>query len=333
MIGLVVLLATAGAPESSLATRRLAHDRRVERGAYLAKSVGRCLDCHSPLDSSNPARPRAGKVGAGDVWDPRVPVVAPNITPDPETGVGRWTDTQLGRAIRESIGHQPRGLEFSLPWGYFSVLTDDDLASIVAYVRTLPAVHNPLPRRPMRPGPDRETLDAGPFDREDLRDPVHRGEYLVHLGQCVVCHTPRWRGVLPLEGMLFGGGRRFEIRGGYGVEVDPDPWLDSAPKRAKPPSGLVAASANITPDASGIPYYDEQIFIKTIRTGRVAGVRAMSPAMPWIWFRNLNDEDLRAIHAFLRTLSPVRHRVNNTDPPTLCRRCGRLHGLGDLNAP
>ena len=69
----------------------------------------------------------------------------------------------------------------------------------------------------------------------------------------------------------------------------------------------------------------------TIRTGRVAGIRPLSYAMPWIRYRLLTDEDLGAIFAYLRSVKPVRHRVNNTEPPTWCPRCGRLHGLGALN--
>jgi len=67
----------------------------------------------------------------------------------------------------------------------------------------------------------------------------------------------------------------------------------------------------------------------TIRTGRVAGIRPLTHAMPWLMFRNLTDDDLRAIFEYLRSVPPVKHRVNNTDPPTWCARCGRLHGLGE----
>jgi hypothetical protein len=93
----------------------------------------------------------------------------------------------------------------------------------------------------------------------------------------------------------------------------------------------VVVSPNITPDPSGIAWYDEAIFIKTIRTGRVAGVRELSGCMPWLAYRKLSDGDLEVIFAYLRSVPPVRHRVNNTDPPTWCARCGRRHGLGELN--
>jgi len=93
------------------------------------------------------------------------------------------------------------------------------------------------------------------------------------------------------------------------------------------------ASANITQDPSGIPYYTEAIFIQTIRTGKVAGVRPLSAAMPWVFFRTMTDADLRDVFAYLRSVAAVQHRVNNADPPTWCPRCGRRHGLGEFNMP
>jgi mono/diheme cytochrome c family protein len=157
-----------------------------------------------------------------------------------------------------------------------------------------------------------------------------RMPYLVQLGECIGCHTTTDGRGQPDRTMAFAGGRRFVVAKGFGDELFPDPV--SAPGAAEP-SGTIVTSANITPPASGIAFYDEDIFIKTIRTGRVAGVRALSSAMPWVFFRNMTDDDLRAVFAYLKTVRPVAHRVSNVDPPTLCPRCGRRHGLGDLNPP
>jgi hypothetical protein len=147
------------------------------------------------------------------------------------------------------------------------------------------------------------------------------------------CHTPARADGNPVRELTFGGGRRFRIEKGVGFEVSSfDPTYASASASAGPPAtGRVVASANITPDPSGIPYYTEAAFIQTIRTGKVGGVRALSAAMPWIFFRTMTDADLRDIFAYLRSVRPVRHRVNNTDPPTWCPACGRRHGLGELN--
>jgi hypothetical protein len=97
----------------------------------------------------------------------------------------------------------------------------------------------------------------------------------------------------------------------------------------KGPWGEVT-SANITPDASGIPYYDEALFLKVMRTGHV-GARKLNSIMPWGYFRNMTDDDLKAIFAYLRTLPPVQHRVDNTEAPTVCKLCGGRHGYGEMN--
>ena len=127
----------------------------------------------------------------------------------------------------------------------------------------------------------------------------------------------------------FGGGRRFSMTPFYD-QVDPDPWLSSSGAKSAAEDGILA-SANITSDPSGIAFYDAGIFIQTLRTGRVGGGRPLSGAMPWNYFKNLTDDDLRAIFLYLRTVRPVTHRVNNSDPATWCVRCGRYHGLGELN--
>jgi predicted HAD superfamily phosphohydrolase len=97
----------------------------------------------------------------------------------------------------------------------------------------------------------------------------------------------------------------------------------------KGPWGEVA-SANITPDATGISYYDENLFVESMRTGFVHA-RKLNQIMPWSIFRNLTGEDLNAMFAYLRTLKPVSHRVDNTEPPALCKLCGMRHGLGGQN--
>jgi hypothetical protein len=89
-------------------------------------------------------------------------------------------------------------------------------------------------------------------------------------------------------------------------------------------------ASNITPDPTGIPYYDEAIFVQTMRSGQI-GARLLDPVMPWSFYRNLTDDDLKAMFAYLRTLKPVKHAVDNVTPPTMCPICGGTHGLGDKN--
>jgi cytochrome c553 len=138
--------------------------------------------------------------------------------------------------------------------------------------------------------------------------PVERGEYLVTLAGCGGCHTPAVDGT-PMPGLAFGGGEKFDLPG------VPNPVF----------------TVNITSDASGIAHYDDSLLINTLRTGQIGG-RTLSHIMPFEFFKNMTDDDMRDIFAFLKSRPPVKHRVSNTDPPTLCAVCGRTHGLGELNA-
>lgn len=313
-----------------------ARDAAIARGRYLAKGLCECFECHSPLKSNGLEEPEPSMLGAGDVTGEKNHHVAVNLTPDPETGVGRWTDEQLIRAIREGIGHDGRRLALVMPYDYFSVMTDGDVRAIVAYLRSLRPVRHVLPKwTALDVEPPPEPLRP-PMRAEDLTTRVARGGYFVRLGRCPYCHTAR-----PPEGswshrrldMELGGGRRFGWEDYY-EELGPDPWFASKPAPGTPVrTERVITSPNITSDPSGIPYYDEKLFIQTIRTGKVAGVRELTKAMVWFEFRKLDDDDLGAIFAYLRSVPPVRHRVSNSDPPTWCPRCGRFHGLGELNDP
>ncbi len=289
---------------------------RLARGKYLVEGVLTCRHCHSPHDwTQHDAPTPAGMELAGqDFGTDGFPghVVAPNLTPDPETGSGNWTDDMLARAIREGIGHDGRALFPMMPYqGFHDLLSDEDLASVIVYLRSLPPAHNPLPKTEisfplkyiMKNFP--QPLTA-PVPEPTFTSPEKRGEYLTHLIGCPVCHTPVDAHDNFLPGMQFGGGQVFV-----------GPW------------GKVA-SANLTPDPSGIPYYDQALFIRTIRTGYV-GARPLNPLMPWSIFRGMTDDDLSAIFAYLKTVKPVHHRVDNSMTPTLCPIDGAMHGAGDQN--
>jgi cytochrome c553 len=288
--------------------------QRVERGRYIANALSGCAYCHSPHDWTDPATPRiAGKEGAGGVLPyTNLPgrIVAPNLTPDPETGAGRWTDDQLARAIREGVGHDGRALFPIMPFAHYRNMSDEDLASIVVYLRSLPPVHNELPATEII-FPVKYLIRNAP---EPLTDPVadvgttdqlKYGAHLVDQAGCADCHTPQVRGE-KVPGMDFAGGFAF-----------PGPWGN-------------VASANITPDPTGIHYYDEALFLSAIRTGQVQA-RKLSPIMPVIIYKNMTDDDLKAIYAYIHTLKPVQHRVDNSESPTECKLCKQRHGAGDKN--
>lgn len=289
---------------------------RLERGAYLVRSVSGCLFCHSELDPSVEGLPvKAGEAGAGRTlaaedmpW-----LTAPNLTPDAETGAGAWTDDMLARAIREGIGHDGRTLFPMMPYQNFASMSDEDLASVITYIRSLPAVRRELPKSSI-PFPVNRLINSVPRPIEgavpppDVSTPEKRGAYLVTLASCGDCHTPMDDRGQFVPGMAFAGGTTIKYR-------------DARPGRA---------SANLTPAANGIPYYNEELFVETIRTGRVRE-RQLSDVMPWGHYRTMTDEDLKAIFAHLKTLTPVDHYVDNALPATTCAKCNLSHGGGERN--
>jgi mono/diheme cytochrome c family protein len=299
-----------------LASRTFARTpERLSRGRYLVQSVDACLACHSPRDWTQHDAPIvAGYEAAGQdlaAWtDLPGHISAPNLTPDVDTGAGSWSDDALARAIREGIGHDGRALFPLMPFDEFRHMSDEDVASVVVYLRSLPPVRNALapsrvdfPIKYLIRAQPRPILQA--VREPDRSSAIARGEYLTRIGICQHCHTPRDRGQARND-LPFAGG--FTVQG---------PW------------GRVA-SANLTPDPSGIPYYDETLFLDVIRTGRVKA-RTLNQVMPWHVFRHMSDTDLKDIFAYLRTLGPVRHHVDNALPPTYCAICKGAHGAGDQN--
>src|SRR3981081_3005166 len=142
-----------GAKRRALTDRKFeAMPQRLARGKYLVGGVMGCFGCHTDADWSKPgAPPVAGKEGSGHVWsDQGMPwLVASNITPDKETGAGNWSDDTFARAIREGIGHDGRALFPIMSYPSYREMSDEDLASVIAYVRTVPAVRNQLPTTKM----------------------------------------------------------------------------------------------------------------------------------------------------------------------------------------
>jgi mono/diheme cytochrome c family protein len=286
---------------------------RLERGRYLVDGVNGCFGCHTDPDWSKPgAPPVAGREGSGHIWaDQDLPwLVAPNITPDKETGAGDWTDDMFARAIREGIGHDGRTLFPLMPYPHYREMSDEDLASIVVYIRSVPPVRNQLPMTQL-PFPEKYLLNNvpqpvnAPVAGPDVSNPAKRGQYLVSMAACIDCHTPQDKGQ-PIPNMEFAGGFLFHE-----------------------PKGDVV-STNITPAPSGIAYYNEGTFIQALRQGKV-GARPLHATMPYYFFGKMTDDDLKSIFAFLKTVKPVKHQVDNFEPPTFCRLCKQKHGFGATN--
>lgn len=290
---------------------------RLERGKYLVTSgVAPCTVCHSPMDTSGGGlQIPPGRELTGRNWAPDgAPfVTAQNLTPDPETGIGNLSDDQLARAIREGISHDGRTLFPIMPYRNFSAMPDEDLAAVIVYLRSLTPVRNPLAPSAV-PFPLNRLMNGlpQPIDAPvtaDLSTPDKRGAHIVRIASCGECHSPRdSRGNQP-EGMEFSGGTPMPFEGRKTI-----------------------FAANITPGVNGIPYYTEDLFVEVMRTGKVKA-RELDPMMPTTFYRNMTDQDLKDVFAYLKTLKPVDHYVDNTKPATQCERCNLVHGGGERNKP
>lgn len=285
-------------------------NKRVTRGRYLVTSVLGCFLCHTELDSSKPGwPPLENRLGSGRLVyrDDSINFYAPNLTSDKETGAGTWTDDMFIRALRNGIGHDGRALT-SMPWWTYRLLSDEDLFSVICYIRTLSPIKNKLPVRRIGLSNELE-LQNEPRSVEVIKvgEPhtstaLEKGRYLVTVGECIGCHTA-W----------------YERNPGY--------WGGGNPVANKKTDSIIV-SANISSDASGIGTWDDQTFIRVIRTGKNG---TLHHSMPWIVFRNMNDDHLKAVFAALKTTFPVEHHIVNGMKPSLCQVCGEKHGYGDHN--
>jgi mono/diheme cytochrome c family protein len=303
-----ILLATNARPLRDIKFE--ATEERIKRGEYLANGILMCMTCHSPRDTTKPGFPPIeSKKGSGailyDTEEERL--VVPNITPDKETGAGNWTDDMLSRAIREGVGHDGRVLSLPMYSGSFRQLSDEDLASVVVYLRTIPPVKNKLPKRRFSAKREKElqgqtqpllTAVAAP----DLSNMVTRGKYYIKTGHCSNCHS-RFDKRIP---GYFGGGNKT------------DNYYNTS----------YTFSSNITPHETGLKGWTPELFINVIRTGK-GGV--LAPKMPWAAYKNMTDEDLTAVFMVLQKLHPVNHKVVNGIKETYCEVCEMSHGYGENN--
>lgn len=154
-------------------------------------------------------------------------------------------------------------------------------------------------------------------------DAVARGRYLVTLGGCNDCHTPKRftpAGPVP-DSSRFLAGHPADLKlppVPPGV-LGPDRWgaLVTPTLTAWAGPWGVSFTANLTPDPSGLASWTVEQFIQTMRTGKHLGMgRPILPPMPWYDIGQLTDDDLRAMFAFLRTVRPVQNPVPAPIPPT-----------------
>jgi hypothetical protein len=266
----------------------------IERGSYLVNTIMACGNCHTPRSASGTLIPERALSGGLTITTPSFIVTAPNITPDRDTGIGTWSDADVTQALVEGIrpGHgRLPGVPLAtvMPIGFYKALQPDDLAAIVAYLRTVKPIRNlvadPVYSKPTQrePYPDAE---AG-FTKTDFTDPIRRGAYLVTIGHCMECHSIWSTGIPNYKDGLGRGGRRFGTALIQG--------LGSAWKGAVAP--------NITSDpAAGIGAWSDLEIANAIRHGVARDGHQLNPPMAFAFYEGMRDADIGDIVAFLRTL-------------------------------
>lgn len=170
----------------------------VKRGDYLVKA-GDCIACHT--NSPERGTPFAGGL---PMQTPFGIIYTPNITPDKETGIGRWTDDQFIKAMREGISPQGKHYYPAFPYPYFNKVTTEDLKAIKAYLDSIPPIHQqnrankmvfPFNWRFLQSGWRLLFFNpAGSYKPDPAQSAEwNRGAYLVEgLGHCAMCHTPSY---------------------------------------------------------------------------------------------------------------------------------------------
>jgi mono/diheme cytochrome c family protein len=242
----------------------------IQRGEHLAV-IFLCTRCHSADLSGQVYFEAPGLLS----------IPTPNLTSG-EGGVGSfYTDSDWVRALRHGIGHDGRALFFMSKANHD--LGDEDLGALIAYLKTIPPVDNSLPERRFEPL-GKLMMGAGLFppfasDQIDHASPppvppepgatVAYGEYLSHT--CTECHGEN------LNGAPFG------------------------------PPGRQILTPNLTPGGE-LAFWSEQDFFNTLRTGRNPGGHQLNEDMPWKYYGQMTDEELKAVWLYLQSL-PKREQV------------------------
>ena len=279
-----------------------ADTQTVARGEYLYKYSLNCWGCHGSEGSNSPEEPQGGGLEF-DVTEVGPPggfgyLYASNITPDLETGIGTWSDGELVRSLREGLDREGKLLFPIMEAEWWKDISDEDVFALVAYMRSLPPVHNEVPDNELtfaakalialgviKPVPP----VTAPVTAPPRGATAEYGEYLVsHASMCAGCHTPR----SPNTG-------EYDLTQPFAGGLFPFPE-----------EGFRTTGSNLTPDAAtGIGDWSEEQFMTAMRTGLTPNGTVILPFMPWPSYNRWSEDDLRAVWLFLRSLEPIVHEI------------------------
>jgi mono/diheme cytochrome c family protein len=272
----------------------------VARGAYLVNGPAACGNCHTRKNPDLSPRNDMFLAGGERFDTPVFTAYSRNLTPDKDSGIGTWTDAQIIRAMREGVTKEGEVLGPPMPVPTYHNMSDDDAGAIVAYLRTINPVHNEVPESkykiPLQPQVPAKGEPAPPRS-----DKVAYGGYLVNaIAHCFECHsTPDEHGEPDVAGHMGAGGFPLPI------------WPEAGTK-----PGSVIFSLNITPDQeTGIGTWSDDQIKRAITEGIDKDGKQLFPLMPFVSFKKMTAEDLDAIVAYLRTIKPIKNKIEPN--PTL----------------
>lgn len=272
---------------------------RVQRGDYLANHVSVCMDCHSRRDWSQWSGPiiSGTKGGGGEAFPKSMgfpgDFYSKNLTP---YYLKDWTDGEIFRAITSGVNKDGDPLFPIMPYHYYGQMDEEDIYSIIAYLRTLPEVKNTV--QPSEPdfvfGLISRTIPQEPAftKKPDPSDSAAYGGYLVKAAACVECHSKFNEQQQLIPGSEFGGGREFPLPGG------------------------ILRTPNITFDKTGIGSWSKDLFIYKFKQYGDSnfhlaklGPEDANTLMPWTMYSGMTKEDLSSIYQYLKTVKPVKNEV------------------------
>lgn len=301
--------------DAPLASRTYSTDE-VARGKYIA-DAGNCMSCHTV----------SGKVpyaGGVKFETPFGALYSSNITPDEATGIGAWSLEDLRRAMHEGVSADGSALFPAFPYPAYTRVADADIASLYAYLRSLPPVRSEPPRndfllrqRWALPVWKLMFFEEGRYAPDDRQSPEwNRGAYLVEgLGHCSACHTPRNRFMAEETERAYEGGELMHSVADDKVR----PW----------------SAVNLTQAKSGLEKWSVNDLTKYLHTGFSMRAGTFGPMNDVIVnsLSKLSVEDARAMAVYLKSL-PARDYSGPTVTPEQAQagaaiyeeRCEKCHG-------
>lgn len=271
----------------------------IAHGKYLVYGPAHCAICHGAA-SRDDLETLAQKIftlplsGGLEFNMPGAKIHAKNLTPDKETGIGRYTDAELARMIRYGVRHNN---EVMFPFMSFGNLSDADLQAIISFLRSQPPVKKEIPPNElnfmMKGAMAFLVTPYGPkgeIAKTVVQDTTAQyGAYLAnHVAGCHDCHTNADLMTGKFIGQPFAGGQKTPD-----IYEDPNTWV---------------YTPNLTPDpkTGKIFHWDKDQFIARFKkTGRTV----KNSIMPWECYTSLTDNDLTAIYHYLKSLPPVYNEV------------------------